>query len=604
MDFVVLAKVVPALETLRYDPARRAVIRDGAEMFLNPFDQRALRVALEMRRPGETVRVVSLGPPNAVPALREARAVGADRVRLLVGPEFVGSDVLATARALVHAIGPIRRDLVLAGVWTTDSETGEVGPEVAGLLGIPVVGGARRIVRAPGDGPLTIDVDTPTGWARMRAPAPLVVTVGEKAAKPLRPTAEALAELAEPAVEVVGAQAVGIDPRLVGVAGSTTVVDSVDEAAPSRRPRVFASGLPADRVREAVEALRPLLSARPSPPAPLPPPPFPLDPKTEVAVLVTDSTGRLEGDSLGSVSEVRRALPGHWPSAIWVGGPPPEDATYRLELAGAVEGYLLDPVVAGFDSGAAALATERVLEARLDLAAAIFPADPFGREVAGQLAAHRGLGLVGDATAVSLSPDGGLRCTKPSFGGVTLATIRTTTRPALATVRPGTFEPADKPSAPGGLRWSTIRVARVASRVEREDESRELDPGPPVERSEVIVAVGMGVGGPEGIARLRSTLRAWRAPLVATRRVVDAGWVPRQLQVGLTGRALAPRLAILLGVRGATNHMVGWRRARAVLGVNSDPEAPLFHDVDVGIVGSIEETVPLLEGPVARLLER
>ncbi len=152
------------------------------------------------------------------------------------------------------------------------------------------------------------------------------------------------------------------------------------------------------------------------------------------------------------------------------------------------------------------------------------------------------------------------------------------------------------------MRWSSDRVPRVPVRVVREAEGREVEAGPPIERAEVVVAVGMGVGGPDGIARLQPTLRAWGASLTGTRRAVDAGWVPRQMQVGLTGRFLAPRLAVLLGVRGAANHMIGWKRARAVLGVNPDPEAPLFHDVDVGIVGSVEEAVPLLAEPLARML--
>jgi electron transfer flavoprotein alpha subunit len=604
MDFVVLAKVVPALESLRFDPVRRTVIRDGAELYLNPFDQRALRVALELRRPGETVRVVSLGPPSSAAALRDARALGADRVRLLTDACFAGSDVLATARALAQGIGPLGSALVLAGAWSTDSETGQVGPEVAALLGIPVVSEARAIVRSPDGSSFSIEADTPTGWVRVRAAPPLVITVGEKIAKPLRPTPESLSALREPSVELVGARELEIDPAWVGLRGSPTEVVAVEAAAPSRTPRVFAQGAPAVRVQEAVEALRPLLRRSAEAPAALPPAPASLLADREVGVLVTDSSGELDADATGVLSEVRRALADRWPSAIWVGAPPSEGATYRLELAGALGGYVLDPAGVPFDSSSAAIAVGGVLDTRRALGAVVFSGSPFGREVAGLLAARRALGLVGDAVTVSSGTDGSLLWTKPSFGGRTLATIRTRTRPGLATVRPGTFAPSTAAGPPGGFRWRSIRVPWPAPRVVREAEGRELEAGVSIERSDVVVAVGMGVGGPDGITRLGPTLATWGAALTATRRVVDAGWVPRQLQVGLTGRALAPRLAILLGVRGATNHMIGWKRAGTTLAVNQDPEAPVFRDVDVGIVGSVEEIVPLLEQPVASALRR
>ncbi len=604
MHFVVLAKVVPALESIRFDPVGRTVIRDGAELYLNPFDQRALRVALELRQPGETVRVVSLGPPSSAAALREARAVGADQVRLLSDPCFAGSDVLATARALVQGIGPLGSALVLAGAWSTDSETGEVGPEVAALLGIPVVSEARSILRSPDGSSFEIEADTPTGWVRVRAAPPLVITVGEKIAKPLRPTPDALSALPEPCVDLLGARELEVDPSWVGVRGSPTEVVAIEEAAPSRTPRIFAQGTPEVRVGGAMEALRPLLRRSAEPQAALPPAPPSLLADREIGVLVTDGSGELDADVTGVLSEVRRTLPDRWPSAIWVGAPPPEGATYRLELAGALGGYVLDPAGVPFDSSSVAIAVGGVLDTRRALGAVVFSASPFGREVAGLLAARRALGLVGDAVALSAGADGNLLWRKPSFGARTLATIRTKTRPGLATVRPGTFATSTVAGPPGGFRWRSIRVPWPAPKVVREAEGRELEPGVSIERSDVVVAVGMGVGGPDGIARLRPTLATWGAALTATRRVVDAGWVQRQLQVGLTGRALAPRLAILLGVRGATNHMIGWKRAGATLAVNQDPEAPVFLDVDVGIVGSIEEILPLLDQPVASALGR
>ncbi|MCI4362511.1 MAG: FAD-binding protein, partial [Thermoplasmata archaeon] len=85
--------------------------------------------------------------------------------------------------------------------------------------------------------------------------------------------------------------------------------------------------------------------------------------------------------------------------------------------------------------------------------------------------------------------------------------------------------------------------------------------------------------------------------------VTDQGWAPRARQVGLTGHSVAPTLGVLLGVRGAPNHMIGWRRARALLAVDPNPSAEVFGGVDAGIVGRWEEVLPVLAtrlGTVAR----
>jgi electron transfer flavoprotein alpha subunit len=235
----------------------------------------------------------------------------------------------------------------------------------------------------------------------------------------------------------------------------------------------------------------------------------------------------------------------------------------------------------------------------------MFLSDPFGRETAGRVAAQRSLGLTGDAIDVRLEGPDVIVWAKPSFGGRTLAGILSRTRPSLATIRPGVWEgaPLDGPAAP--FDWTVLPAVPVREVLTPFESGTEVAPGTPsLEERDVIVAVGMGVGGPEGVANLAPLVARWRAALGATRRVVDAGWVPRQFQVGLTGRSPAPRLGVLLGVSGSANHLVGWRRARVLLAVNRDPGAAVFRDVDVGIVGTLEEIVPLLGSAVAPLLGR
>ena len=448
-----------------------------------------------------------------------------------------------------------------------------------------------------------VTVDTPSGWAEYRIAAPLLLSVGEKIVKPLKVDPGAIAALPTAALDRVSADALGLAPARTGTAGSPTVVASVLDGAPDRTPLVFAEGPVLERVRSAVAALAPRLGRRPEPGAGIPEPPPTLEATKEVLVLVSGGAGDLDPSSLGLVAEVRRSLPGHWPSAIWVGrSPPNESGTYRLEAAGALGGYYVPMGEERPDPSGVGRALEEVLSTRPAAAAMLALSNPFGREVAGRVAARRGLGLTGDAVGMRPDRDHGIAWSKPSFGGRSLATIYSRSRPGCATVRPGVFPVPERPASGGGFGWQTLPLLRSRSLLEHRGDGRETAGFAELARYDVVVAVGMGVGGPEGIDRVRRWIAPWHAGLVATRRVVDQGWVPRQLQVGLTGGALAPRLGILLGVSGSLNHMYGWQRAPMLLAVNLDPEAPVFRAVDVGIVGRVEEVLPPLVDALAPIL--
>jgi electron transfer flavoprotein alpha subunit len=601
VELAVLVKGVPRSEAVRWDPGRRALVRDGIELVVNPFDQRALRVALELRRTGERVTVLSMGPPAVRPLLREALALGADRALHLCDPAFAGSDLLATSAALSAALRLSPPGLVLTGSRSTDSDTGLLGPEVAARLGWPIVGSVRSLRRPDEDGVLRAEVDTADGSADVEVALPAVVAVGEKIAKPLAVDPERFDRVPAGAVATVTPADLGLSPEDLGGFGSPTVVEAVDAVAPSRRGLRIDSGPPEARVRVALQALAPLLDRPSREPGPLP---WPVLERSapETVVLVSGADGATGTDALGLLTYLRGATPGRAVTATVYGPTPSSEARDRLETAGAVGGYALDPQTPRFDSGDVAGGLAALLALRPRIEAVVAPANAFGREAAGQLAASRSLGAVGDAIAVRSGRDGRLAWVKPSFGGSTAATVTCRSVPVVATMPGGLATPAGDPRAAGSFAWSPIPIPPALGRVRRLGDRRE--PSDPLEPdgADILVAVGTGVGGPEAIASILPTVRRWGAGLVGTRRVVDAGWLPVRRQVGLTGRLLAPRLAVLLGVRGAFNHMVGWARAGAVLAVNRDPEAPVFSQADVGIVGTVEEIVPALAAPLERLL--
>ncbi len=604
MDFAVLVKVVPAVEQVRYDPIRKTLDRTGVPLYLNPFDARAVRVALALRKPREAVSVISMGPPGIVSFLQDTLALGADRALLLSDAALAGSDTLITARVLVRALGRVAHDLVLTGTRTTDSDTGQIGPEVAALLRIPVLSSVRTLSRLDGTDDLELVVDTETGWSRYRTRPPAVVTVGEKILRKVPPpTTEDKARAVGKVVERLDANDLGFAVDAVGLSASPTVVATVRNATPTRRPTVFADGSIEDRVRQAIETVAARL-AEPAPvPSALPELAEPTTEEGEVLILVSGLDGQFDAGALALISAFRRLGRGLWPSVVWVGPEPERIDRQRAAEAGARKGYCVPVNNGPIGSGTVARGFLSALHHRPHAAAGGFLAHAFGREVGGQVAAAAGLGLTGDAVDVELDPDHGVTWQKPAFGGGLIAGIFSRTRPSLATVRPGTLSPGFDPGVPPlpveilDTIPSTGDPVPEASGVERDARWGDLA------TARVVVSVGTGIGGPERLSAFETVLDRWGAALGATRRVVDLGWLPARYQIGLTGRAVAADLAVLVGVSGAANHLVGFRRTRMLLGVNADPAAPLFAGVDVGIVGRWEEVLPrLTEGlaPIAR----
>jgi electron transfer flavoprotein alpha subunit len=205
--------------------------------------------------------------------------------------------------------------------------------------------------------------------------------------------------------------------------------------------------------------------------------------------------------------------------------------------------------------------------------------------VAGRL----GVGLVGDAVELTVDGDR-LVAWKPAFGGKVVAAITSASQTQLVTVRPGILG-LGAPRA--GRPLSSLEIAikprghaqLLSSHIE--DEMDELA------AAECVIGVGRGVA-PDEYVQLDALRRVLGAELAATRKVTDVGWLPHARQLGITGRSIAPQLYVAIGMSGKFNHLVGVRRAKRILAINSDPDALIFAGADVGIVGDWREVVPVL----------
>ncbi|OWY62888.1 hypothetical protein B7486_56020, partial [cyanobacterium TDX16] len=162
----------------------------------------------------------------------------------------------------------------------------------------------------------------------------------------------------------------------------------------------------------------------------------------------------------------------------------------------------------------------------------------------------------------------------------------------VATVRPGVLgEPAERDADEVAVPRERLPVPAL-SRLQVLGRERE-DLVDALEAAEVVVAVGRGVP-PDRYGELDPLLDVLDAQLGATRKVTDAGWLPRALQIGITGHSISPRLCVLIGTSGKFNHTVGVRGSGTVLGIGLDPDAPLWEHCDVGLTADWAEAVPLL----------
>ena len=211
------------------------IVRTADTCALNPFDRPALEIAMQLKAAqGGSVTALSMGPPSAEACLREAMAAGADRAVLLCDPALAGSDTLATATALsagVRHIAPF--DLLLFGARTSDSDTGQVGPQTAVILNLPMVSGAVQI-DTDADG-LTVSRRLDGFLETYAMDLPAALTVHPAAAPPGDPALAMIAEaFDERTVETVGIDQLGLTPEQVGDLGSPTRVLSMQKSRKKR----------------------------------------------------------------------------------------------------------------------------------------------------------------------------------------------------------------------------------------------------------------------------------------------------------------------------------------------------------------------------------
>ena len=226
MNIIVCLKQVPDTNEVRINQETGTLIRDGVPSIINPDDKNGLEEALRLRDEfGGKVTVISMGPPQAKEALREAVAMGADEVYLVSDRAFGGSDTWATATVLTAAIEKIRNyDLIICGRQAIDGDTAQVGPQIAEHLGLPQVSYVKEMQYDEKDNSLTIKRVVEDGYYLVNVQLPALVTVLTEANAPRYMRVKGIVEAFDREIETWTFDNIEINPEIIGLKGSPTKV--------------------------------------------------------------------------------------------------------------------------------------------------------------------------------------------------------------------------------------------------------------------------------------------------------------------------------------------------------------------------------------------
>lgn len=609
LTIIVCIKQVPMLSALRFDAETRRLVREGVPLELNELDVYALTEAIRLRDlHGGEVIALTMGPPQAHAALANAVAMGADRAIHLNDRAFAGADTLATARALTAVIRREQCDLVFCGRHSIDAETSQVGPEIAELLDIPQVSAIQHIVIQSEQEQrfALVRRETDEGSETLRVPLPVLVTAAEKLNEGIWPDEQAIQKacgLSE-CYETLSANDLSIDLAQLGQTGSPTWVASVEPDQYKRTGRVISEENPARVVALLLADLeeRGLLSHTASTTAPAQTTPTPVRqgeplPGKAVWVLAEHSergVRQVTLELLGKGRELAAQLQGEL-VAVLMGGPDAEKHAATLAAYGAEKIYLTThPALTQYTTEGYTAVLTKAIQLHQP-AVVLIGSTANGRDLAPRVAARLGLGLTGDCINLGLDEQQRLVQYKPAFGNQIISAILSHTSPAMATLRPGMLQA----STPDFSRQAVIErlpVEGLAACIHTHIVSQQSEETgvEKLESARIVLGVGMGVGEPTNYAPVHQLATQLDAAIGITRSVADQGWLPKQLQIGLTGRAVAPQLYLALGIRGASEHIAGIRKAGYVVAINKNKRAAIFRHADVGLVGDVHVLLPLL----------
>ncbi len=255
MNIIIPIKQVPETSNVKMDPETGTMIRDGVESIINPLDLYAIEVGIQLKEEnGGKVTVITMGPPSASKALKEAIAMGCDDGILVTDRKFAGSDTWSTAYVLAEAIKKIGDyDLVLAGERATDGDTGQVGPNIAAELDLTLGTYISKVEEVDKD-KIVVERLLEEGYEKLELPLPTLLTVVKEISYPRLPTLRGKQRAKKTELPTLTVKDMDFDETKLGLKGSPTRVVKIETPKVTRGGTIV-SAKDDDQLEEAVDKL-------------------------------------------------------------------------------------------------------------------------------------------------------------------------------------------------------------------------------------------------------------------------------------------------------------------------------------------------------------
>jgi len=237
---IIPIKQVPETGNVKMDEKTGTMVREGIESIVNPLDLYSIETGLELKEKfGGRITVISMGPPSAEKALKEAIAMGCDEGILITGKEFAGSDTWSTSYAIAGAIRKLGQyDLVICGERATDGDTGQVGPGIASFLDIPLATYVSTISKITSEY-AEVERLVEGGYEKVRLKLPALITVVKEISYPRLPTLRGKQKAKITGVRSFSCHDLDLDISMTGLDGSPTRVVKIEVPSVTRNGKIM-----------------------------------------------------------------------------------------------------------------------------------------------------------------------------------------------------------------------------------------------------------------------------------------------------------------------------------------------------------------------------